>query len=248
MPATLSAGRRWCQYLRVNGPTIGILAGMGPRSTAPFIDLVVSECQRQYGARDDVDFPRMMICSQPAPFYEDRPIDHAALEEATRDGLLRLQDTGAAFLAMACNTAHIYYSRLAAAVKVPLLDMVELAVAALPASARRVALVAARPTFESGIYQSRLRARGLEVAAIDWQPDVDGLLVATRRTREPVLFTTLWTGLVDQARESGADTLLVACLDLTAILGHAVTTLRVVDAAQALAEEIVRQWLVRRED
>lgn len=35
---------------------------MGPRSTAPFIDLVITECQTQYGARDDIDFPRMMIC------------------------------------------------------------------------------------------------------------------------------------------------------------------------------------------
>jgi len=29
---------------------IGILAGMGPRSTAPFVDMLVDECQRQYGA------------------------------------------------------------------------------------------------------------------------------------------------------------------------------------------------------
>ena len=60
-------------------PTIGILAGMGPRSTAPFIDLVLTECQSQYGATNDIDFPKMMICSLPAPFYPDRPTDHAAM-------------------------------------------------------------------------------------------------------------------------------------------------------------------------
>jgi aspartate/glutamate racemase len=32
-------------------PTIGILAGMGPRSTGPFLDLVVTACQKMYGAR-----------------------------------------------------------------------------------------------------------------------------------------------------------------------------------------------------
>jgi len=227
-------------------PTVGILAGMGPFSTAPFVDMVVSECQRQYGARHDVDFPRLMICSQPAPFYEDRPVDHAALEEAIQDGLRRLEGAGAAFLAIACNTAHIYYPALAARAKVPLLDMVELAVAALPAETRRVAVVAARPTAEAGIYQRRLAARGFTVVEGRWQGDVDKLLSATRSAREPVLFTTFWTGLIDQARAAGADTLLVACLDLSGVLCHAVTTLRVVDAAQALAEEIVAQWLVRR--
>lgn len=89
-------------------PSIGILAGMGPRSTGPFIDMVVTECQRQYGARDDIDFPKMMICSQPAPFYEDRPVDDAALEEAIRSGLQDLERTGVDFLAIACNTVHIY--------------------------------------------------------------------------------------------------------------------------------------------
>ena len=53
---------------------IGILAGMGPRSTAPFVDLVLDECQRQYGARHDVEFPRMMTYSLPVPFYPEIPL------------------------------------------------------------------------------------------------------------------------------------------------------------------------------
>src|SRR5512138_1771283 len=100
---------------------IGILAGMGPRSTAPFVDLVVDECQRQYGARDDIDFPPMLIYSLPTPFYVDRPIDHAAVEAAIVAGLRKLEASGAAFIAMPCNSAHIYFERLAAAIDVPLL-------------------------------------------------------------------------------------------------------------------------------
>jgi aspartate racemase len=231
----------------MTSPTVGILAGMGPFSTGPFLDMVATECQRQYGARHDADFPRLMVCSQPAPFYEDRPPDHAALEAAIRDGLRRLEDTGAAFLAMACNTAHIYHPALAAGLRVPLLDMVELAVAALPREARRVAVVAARPTTEAGLYQRRLAARGLEVAEGGWQDDVERMLAATRTSREPVVFTTFWTALLAKLQAQGADTVLVACLDLSGVLTHAVTTLRVVDAAQSLAEEIVAQWLVRRD-
>jgi aspartate racemase len=231
----------------MTSPTVGILAGMGPFSTGPFLDMVATECQRQYGARHDADFPRLMVCSQPAPFYEDRPTDHAALEAAIRDGLRRLEDTGAAFLAMACNTAHIYYPSLAAGLRVPLLDMVELAVAALPRDARRVAVVAARPTAEAGLYQRRLAARGLAVAEGGWQDDVDKMLAATRTSREPVVFTTFWTALLAKAQAEGADTVLVACLDLSAVLVHAVTTVRMVDAAQALAEEIVARWLVSRD-
>ena len=227
-------------------PTIGILAGMGPRSTAPFIDLVVTECQTRYGARDDIDFPRMMICSQPAPFYEDRPVDHPALEAAIRDGLAHLERAGVDFLAIACNTAHIYYPALARSVSVPLLNMVELTVSAIPESVRKLALIAARPTVESGIYQAGIRQSGFEVIDIGWQSDVDHLLGATRTSTDPALFTRLWSGLTDRARAAGADTIVVACLDLSGVLAHARTTLRILDASQCLAREIVVEWLRRR--
>lgn len=177
-------------------PSIGILAGMGPRSTGPFIDMVVTECQRQYGARDDIDFPKMMICSQPAPFYEDRPVDHAALEEAIREGLLDLERTGVDFLAIACNTAHIYYPQLARSVKVPLLNMVEIALEALPGDTRKLALVAARPTVESEVYQAGIRARGLPLFEPEWQSEVDHLLGMTRTSATalrsvPIFYGTL---------------------------------------------------------
>jgi aspartate racemase len=127
-------------------PLIGILAGMGPRSTAPFVEMVVDECQRQYGARHDIDFPPMLIYSLPTPFYVDRPIDHAAMEAAIAAGLRKLEDSGVAFIAMPCNSAHIYYEQLAASMRVPLLNMVDLALGRLPPALATVALLATRPT------------------------------------------------------------------------------------------------------
>lgn len=52
---------------RVMTYSLGVLAGMGPRSTAPFIDMLVDECQKQYGARFDIDYPKMHIISLPTP-------------------------------------------------------------------------------------------------------------------------------------------------------------------------------------
>ena len=87
---------------------IGILAGMGPKSTGPFVDTVVAECQTIYGAKHDIDFPHMMIYSCPTPFYMDRPIDHAAMKKAIIEGAQKLESTGVDFIAMPCNTAHLY--------------------------------------------------------------------------------------------------------------------------------------------
>jgi len=219
---------------------------MGPRSTAPFIDLVITECQNKYGARDDIDFPKIMICSQPAPFYEDREIDHVALEAAIRDGLQHLERTGADFLAIACNTAHIYYPQLAKSVNVPLLNIVDLAVGNVPSSAHKLALIAARPTAESGIYQTALTKQGFELVDPGWQSQIDHLLGATRTTTDPAVFTQSWRELTQQAERVGADTIIIACLDLSGIIKYIQTPLTVLDASQCLAQEIVYQWLLCR--
>lgn len=228
-------------------PTIGILAGMGPRSTAPFIELVVTECQILYGAKADIDFPKMVICSQPAPFFEDhRPVDHAGLEAAVREGLKTLEDAGASFMAIACNTAHLYYPQLAATAKVPLLNMVELTVSAAPESTRRLAVVAARPTAESNLYQDGFRRRGFEVVDIDWQNDIDRILAASRTSSDPILFRSLWSGIAERASKARIDALVVACLDLSALLAHLGTGVPILDASRCLAQTIVKTWLAGR--
>lgn len=87
---------------------------MGPRSTAPFVDMVVTECQKQYGAHNVEDFPHMFIYTLPDPFFIDRPIDHERACSAVKAGLKRLEGAGVAFITMPCNTAPVYYEQLAA--------------------------------------------------------------------------------------------------------------------------------------
>ena len=226
--------------------TIGILAGMGPRSTGPFVDLVVSACQTMFGARHDIDFPRMLICSQPAPFYEDRTIDHAALESATLSGLKCLQFAGVDFIGIACNTVHIYYPRLARELQVPLLNIVELAAMQTKQRKGKVAIVAARPTVESNIYQRAITAHETEVVDLCWQDDVDRLLSAVRETTDPAVFQALWKPITAKASSAGLRSIVLACLDLSGVAKYWEPEIPIVDAADCLAQELVRQWLARR--
>ena len=66
----------------------------------------------------------MLIYSLPAPFFIDRPIDHERAKGVVRSGIQRLESTGVDFIAMPCNTAHVYYDSLAASVRVPLLNII----------------------------------------------------------------------------------------------------------------------------
>jgi aspartate racemase len=222
---------------------IGILAGMGPRSTAPFVDLLVDECQRQYGARYDIDFPPMLIYALPTPFYVDRPIDHAALEATIAAGLRKLEESGVAFVAMPCNSAHIYFEQLAAGMRVPLLNMIDVALDALPADSTTVALLATRPTIEARIYQDALERAGKRVLMGEsWQARVDALILAIKSSVERAVARGLWRELVADLHAAGADTLLLACTDLNAVSTMLDTPIALVDATRCLAEATIRMW------
>jgi aspartate racemase len=142
--------------------TVGILAGMGPRSTAPFIDLIITQCQIQYGAKLDEEFPHMMIYSLPTPFYVDRPIDHNEMKLVVKMGLKRLESAGVSFIAIPCNTVHTYFDDLKSSIKVKLLNIIEESMRELRGG-KRIALIATRPTVDSRAYQQYIECSDAEV-------------------------------------------------------------------------------------
>lgn len=221
---------------------IGILAGMGPKSTAPFVDKVVTLCQQRHGAKHDNDFPPMLIYSCPTPFYLDRPIDHEALAAAIAAGAARLAACGVDCIAIPCNVAHIYFDRLAAAVPVPLLNMVDETVAAVPAAARRVAVLAAPSAIEAGIYQRVLAAAGREfVHTPAWQESVTAIIGLVKSGQDNDRAAALWAGLL-AAVATAADAAVIACTDLNPVADAAPATLPLVDASACLAAALVDKY------
>jgi aspartate racemase len=226
----------------VPAPLIGILGGMGPFSTGPFLDLVAAACMRLHGARHDIDFPRMLVCSQPAPFYPDRAPDHEAIAAATLEGLRTLDRAGVDFIAMACNTVHAYHGPLARQLRAPLLNIVDETVTALGPDVHRVALIASRATVESGIYRVAIEGSGRQYVDIGMQATVDRLLVASRDDSRHDECRALWRQLLDAAADSGAQSSVLACLDLSASIRRHGPGAQLVDAAVCLAEATVLTW------
>ncbi|TDT80684.1 aspartate racemase [Bacillus sp. AG1163] len=216
---------------------IGILAGMGPKSTGPFIDTVVAECQTIYGARHDMDFPHMMIYSCPTPFYMDRPIDHEAMKKAIIDGAQKLESTGASFIAMPCNTAHLYFEELQRSLSVPILNIVDETLQAIPENTKRVALLATEATVQAGIYQDGIAKRNIEYIHHEKWQDMINQIITYIKSGKVEEARELWNALVLQLREE-VDTAIIACTDL-----NVVAIEDFVDSSQCLAKAVVRMYL-----
>ncbi|TCJ78698.1 UNVERIFIED_ORG: aspartate racemase [Bacillus cereus] len=216
---------------------IGILAGMGPKSTGPFVDTVVAKCQTIYGAKHDTDFPHMMIYSCPTPFYIDRPIDHEAMKKAIIEGAQKLESTGVEFIAMPCNTAHLYFEELQHSLSIPILNIVDETIQAIPENTKKVALLATEATIQASIYQDGITKRNIEyIHNEQWQESINQIITCIKGG-EIEEARNLWSVLVVQLKTE-VDTAIIACTDLNVVVNE-----NFVDSAQCLAEAVVRMYV-----
>ncbi len=221
---------------------IGILGGMGPKSTGPFLDAVVQECQTQYGAKDDIDFPEMVILSLPTPFYLDRPIDHDAMRRTIIRGLQKLERSGASFIAMPCNSAHVYFEELRESTRVPLLNIVRETLNEIPRQTS-VTLFATPTTFDSGVYQKGIISAGCQFAFDDsWQPRINHTIAAIKGGDLKAAMDA-WQMLMTDARHRRVETIVVACTDLNIVAHSHPVSVPLVDSSKALAKAVVREYL-----
>ena len=227
---------------------LGILAGMGPKSTAPFVDAVIDACQTMYNARDDEDFPPMMIYSLPTPFYMDRPINHERMQQVIREGLQKLESTGVDVIAMPCNSAHIYFDFLKAGLSVPLLHIVEETVKYLPTQLARVTLLATPTTVDSGLYQAGIVKAGHElILHEEWQTTVNQLIQGIKAGTSQTELLARWEDLLEELRQEAVSTIMTACTDLNVITDRVQTDITIVDSTRCLAQALVREYLHREE-
>ncbi len=227
----------------MNDKTIGILAGMGPRSTAPFIEQIIDECQNQYNASLDEEFPKMMIYSLPTPFYIDQPIDHELMKKTIAEGLKKLEDTDVQFIAMPCNSAHIYIEDLVKSINIPLLNIVEETLNRLPSDKLRISLFATTTTFNSQIYQKGIAEKGHQfIFREQWQDQLNELIKNIKVQKDNPLNYELWNKLL-KATEQEVDYIIIACTDLNAVADGIDTSIKIVDSSQCLAHAVVKKYL-----
>lgn len=228
----------------MNGNLIGILGGMGPRSTAPFLDLVIDECQLQYGAKHDEEFPHMMVYSLPTPFYIDRPINHELMKKAIVGGLQKLESAGVDFIAMPCNSAHIYFDELKESISVPLLNIVEETIKQLPMISQKVTIFATSSTFESGIYEKGIINSGHKfVFKAEWQGKLNNLIEKIKSDKKNIDNVDIWNELIEDVKKEDIESIVIACTDLNAVLEKSHNKINIIDSSKCLAESVISRYL-----
>jgi len=103
---------------------LGVLGGMGPQATVRFYDLAI-EKSRAMGACKNCDFPHMVISNAPVPDFISGRKDEEVAVGMIEQEIVRLENAGADFLVITCNTMHLHMERFRAKGSVPILSMID---------------------------------------------------------------------------------------------------------------------------
>jgi aspartate racemase len=224
----------------------GIIGGLGPATTAEFYLELIGRARQRYPCR----YPRVLINSVPVPFELERSIvlfgrDMEQMYPLLEETALALQEAGADFIALPCNTVHQFHPRLQDRLSVPLLNILEITASRCAARGYgRTAVLGTRRTVETGLYEPALRRHGLEPAAL--QPaevELCADLIYRLLAGEPEEGDRgRLLELASSLAERGAEAVILGCTDLQLLVrpGDADLPVPAVDSVDALLEESVR--------
>ncbi|NND01117.1 MAG: amino acid racemase [Gammaproteobacteria bacterium] len=222
--------------------TAGILGGMGPGATIDFMSKVL----RQTPAHSDQDHIRLLVDHNPQV-----PNRHAAINGKGEDSgphlarmAVGLEQAGADFLAMTCNTAHAFQQDIQNAVAVPFVSIVDEVVGALERrfpDKIQVGLMAAEGCLQAELYQPVLVAAGFQPVTWNARQLKEFMTLVYRiklgDTGAEVRQKT--AALADLLVQGGAEVLVAACTEIPLVFGSQGSTVPLLDSTDVLVASII---------
>lgn len=224
-----------------NYKMLGILGGVGPMATAYFYELLTGLTK----ADCDQDHIDIVISSRATT-----PDRTAFITGASKDDPLsamipdakRLVDFGAEIIAIPCNTAHYFYDRLAEAVDVPILNIIEESVNTLKAKGvKKFGLLATDGTVNSCTYQRYCEGRDIECVVPDSerQARVMSIIYEQIKCGAPVDMESFFE-VAHYMRSVGCEKLILGCTELSLIKKNEGLGDFYVDSLECLALSTIR--------
>lgn len=230
---------------------VGVLGGMGPLATIDFMRKMLEATP----AASDQDHVPVVVSSIPqvpdrsAAFRGEGVSPLQAMVASGR----RLVAAGAGLVVVPCNTAHLWFDAVHDALALPMLHLVDAAMAEVLSQAgvdARVGLLATDATLASGLYLNRRPPEGRSVA---WTLPTAGEMlewvmpgIAAVKSGDMAGGTRLLSSAAHALRRRGADAVVLGCTEIPLVLDAEAAGLPVVDATAALARRAVAWSLAQR--
>lgn len=221
---------------------IGVLGGMGPESTADFYKKMILQCQQQYGAQYDQDYPEIFIYNLPIPDIVEGLTDPEKTTAMLIQGVKKLEAIGVDVIAMPCNTAHYFYPYMAQAISVPFI-CIFLATAKKIKNLgySKVALLGTTTTCTYKSFDDDFERNNIDIIypeQIDQEILTDIILnvLAGKKEQQDIQHLIY---IINKLKKAGAQGAILACTDLPIILTQSNIDIPLFDTTNILAEATI---------
>ena len=226
--------------------TAGIIGGLGPESTSKFYLQLVSACSK----RGEQTHPPILMYSVPLPLQiEKECIIKGQSEEKCVPFLIQaakiLEQGGADFLVMPCNSLHVFIEEIRKAVKIPVLSIIEETVKFLKnQNIKEVGILATSITINRRLYKLKLNGHDIKEIVPDDQDQtrlgqiIYNLVIGSYTNKDKQALDEIAENLV----KKGAESIILACTDLQ-LLAPQHTKVKIFDTMQILVDATVQEMI-----
>lgn len=220
---------------------MGIIGGMGPEATIDLMQRIL----RLTPALDDIDHIRCIVDNNPKVPSRIKAIIEGDGEDpgpCMADMARRLESWGADFLAISCNTAHYYYEAVADAVKIPVINLIDLVVSHVKTTnpgCLKIGVLASTAILMTGLYEKRFHDVGIEVVypAPEFQERLFKVIKDIKTGNTSVEVVKKYEEICEHLNCAGVKSVIIACTELSVISCD--FPFEFIDAAEILAQKIV---------
>ncbi|MGC9189331.1 MAG: aspartate/glutamate racemase family protein [Conexivisphaera sp.] len=228
---------------------IGVLGGIGPEATGTFYLKLMRRLQELGCVSRNGDYPQVIVNSIPAREFPERVDPSISIDDVDpmySQGLLELDAAGVDFIAMACNTVHLFHRELQSRVRAPVIDLREAVRAELlRRNIRRYVVLGTPWTIEMGLYD--FEDEGLEVLRVD-PADLEvlyGAIYSFNVGRDVERGADALEHIARRYLGAGADVVILGCTEVSLMLsGRALPS---VDTMDVLVDATVERFCAMRD-
>ncbi len=231
-----------------NKQIIGVIGGMGPQASCELYRLLIEGARRDFGARNNDDFPEILIDSVPVPDFLGNT---EKMEEAARmleSRVRRLTEHGATIITMACNTACILSNRLQKQTDKPLISVVDEVVNDVVGKSTNVLLLASPTSLRLGLYQLALSRYNVS-CVVPKQKDFRELEYIIRgvlggEKRDPLMRKLVH--IAERYVDDSIDGIVLGCTELPLVF-PSTYRIPVYDSLSILAESVLKRYYTKED-